>query len=101
VQNVCALPLLGIAYWLKMRHPVGFMLLASLAAIPVEHYASNPMNAWRPTVEQLEHGFYLDAFLPCVLLASATGAMFALGIRQKEKPNQLPERMPLKRPGSS
>lgn len=91
VGYVCALPLLGIAYRLGLRHVVGFMLLASLAALPLEHYISTPINAWHPTDGELDHGFYWDAFLPCVLLASLTGAVFLLGVSRKKEPTSRDE----------
>jgi len=80
VGYVLALPLMGMAYRLGLRHVIAFMLLASLAAFPLEHYISTPTNAWRPTEEELDHGFYWDTFLTSVLLASATGAVFSFGV---------------------
>jgi hypothetical protein len=83
--------LLGIAYRLGLRHIVGFMVLASLAAIPLEKYTSIPINAWHPNEEELDHGFYWVTFFPCVILASATGLAFWWGISRKLKPMQLPD----------
>ncbi len=80
VGYICAFPLLGIAYRLGLRHWVCFMLLASLAALPIEHFLSTPSNDWSPTEEEIAHGFYWDAFIPCILLASATGATFSSGL---------------------
>ena len=88
VGYVCALPLLGIAYRLGLRHAVGFMLLASLAILPYDWYTSNPISAWSPTEKELEHGFYWDSYLPCVLLASVTGVVFSLGVPRKKDPSQ-------------
>jgi hypothetical protein len=88
IGYICAFPLLGIARWLGLRHVVGFMLLASLAAIPLEHHVATPINAWHPTVEELDHGFYWDAFIPAILLASITGAVFSLGLPRRIEPNQ-------------
>jgi hypothetical protein len=89
VGYICALPLMGIAYRLGLRHMVGFMLLASLAAFPLEHYTSTPINAWHPTEEEIDHGFYWDTFIPCILLASATGVLFSLGVTRKKKADQV------------
>jgi len=91
IGYICVLPLLGIAYRLGLRRAVAFMMLASLAAIPLERYVSTPINTWHPTEEELDHGFYWDTFLPCILLASVTGAVFSLGVARKKQPNQTPE----------
>ena len=77
-----AMPMLVVAKRFGRTHVFGFMLLASLAAWPLEYYTSEPLNAWHPTEAELEHGFYLETFIPCVLLASLTGALFAWGLRQ-------------------
>jgi hypothetical protein len=84
VGYICALPLLFIAYRIGVRYAVTFMILASLAAFPLEYHTSNPLYAWHPSEEELNHGFYWGAFLPCVLLASATGAVFFWGVRRKK-----------------
>ncbi len=88
VGYVCTLPLLGIAYRAGLRHIAGFMLLASMAAIPLEHYTSTPINAWHPTDEELDHGIYWVTFLPSLFLASLTGAAFAWGVSRPTMPNQ-------------
>jgi hypothetical protein len=90
VGYVCALPLVGLARWFGLRHAVGFMLLATLAAVPLELSVSTPINAWHPTEEELDHGFYWDTFLPSILLSSVTGAVFWLGVHGN-KPNKSPE----------
>jgi hypothetical protein len=80
---ICGLPLLFIARWLGLKTTLGFMLLASVAVIPYAASTSTPTDFWHPTDEELDHGFYWDAFLPWVILASATGWVFSRTIRHE------------------
>lgn len=74
-----AFPLLQLARHLGLRNIIGFAAISVLAAMPYEWYVSNPINAWHPTVAQLDHGIYWTSFIVSIVLASSTGICFSCG----------------------